>query len=126
MPICGDLQTTQSLAVQLLANARHSGSPEMLLRALQVQGSTLFYRGELVQARAALEQGMTFHKATASRSQTFRSGLNTGVVCLGHLAWVLWCLGYPEQASSASHEAMVLALESPHPHSLAYCRRTLL
>ena len=35
------------------------------------------------------------------------------------MAWVLWQLGYPEQALKRSHEALSLAQELSHPFSLA-------
>ncbi|MBI3330280.1 MAG: hypothetical protein HYZ81_26675 [Nitrospinae bacterium] len=44
------------------------------------------------------------------------------MLCLSHLAWVLWYLGYPEQGLLRGHEAMVLAQEVEHPYSLAMAR----
>ena len=41
-----------------------------------------------------------------------------GVACLGHLAWTLWCLGFPGQALQRSREAITLAQELSHPFSL--------
>jgi predicted ATPase len=37
-----------------------------------------------------------------------------------HAAWVLWYLGYPDQALQRSHEALTLAGELAHPFSLAH------
>jgi predicted ATPase len=42
------------------------------------------------------------------------------VRCLAYAAWTLWCLGYPAQAVRRSQEALALAQELTHPHSLAY------
>ena len=63
---------------------------------------------------------MTFNQPQPHRSHAWRSGLNTSVICLGHMAWNLWLLGYPEQALQKSGEALTLAQELSHPHSLAY------
>ena len=116
----GELQTANTLAEQLLDLARRAQDPTLLLRGYQTHGSTLFYRGELALARRLLEQGMTFDQPRPHRSPAWRSGLNTSVVCLGHMAWDLWLLGYPEQALQKSHAALTLAQELSHPHSLAY------
>ena len=40
--------------------------------------------------------------------------------CRGYVAITLWCLGYPDQATQRSHEALTLAQELAHPFSLAY------
>ena len=41
-------------------------------------------------------------------------------MCLCRLAFVLWSLGYPEQALSRVHEAFEIAQKLSHPFSLAY------
>jgi predicted ATPase len=41
------------------------------------------------------------------------------VFCRGFAAYALWLLGYPDQALKRSHEALALAQELSHPHSLA-------
>src|SRR5882724_5966536 len=43
-----------------------------------------------------------------------------GVECRRIAAWILWWLGYPDQARQQSHEAITLAQERAHPHSLAW------
>ena len=47
-------------------------------------------------------------------------GQDPGVACLIYVAWTLWLLGYPDQALKRSHEAVTLAQELSHPHSLAW------
>jgi len=42
------------------------------------------------------------------------------VECRRIAAWILWWLGYPDQARQQSHEAITLAQERAHPHSLAW------
>src|SRR5262249_13066004 len=41
------------------------------------------------------------------------------VACLSYMAWVLWYLGYPDQALKRSQEALTLAQELSHPYSVA-------
>jgi predicted ATPase len=40
--------------------------------------------------------------------------------CLSHLAWVLWSLGYPDQALQKSQEALDVAQKMSHPFRLAF------
>jgi predicted ATPase len=42
------------------------------------------------------------------------------MACVSYTAVVLWSLGYLDQALRRSHEALALAQELAHPHSLAY------
>ncbi|MBI3799390.1 MAG: hypothetical protein HY268_20790 [Deltaproteobacteria bacterium] len=49
-----------------------------------------------------------------------RSWLDHGVACLSEAAWVLWLLGYPDQALRRSDEMLTLAQELSHPFSFAY------
>lgn len=70
---------------------------------------------------------------TAQRAQVLRYGEAPVVRCLALMAIVLWSLGYPTQAIQRGQEALALARELTHPHSLAlaqywvaflhYCRR---
>ncbi len=41
------------------------------------------------------------------------------MTCLSYTAWVLWHLGYSDQALKRNHEALTLAQELSHPFSLA-------
>ena len=42
------------------------------------------------------------------------------MICLSRGAWVLWLLGYPDQALARSQEARTLAQQLAHPFSLGY------
>ena len=42
------------------------------------------------------------------------------MTCLSYAAWVLWFLGYPDQALKRSQEALALAAGLSHPFSLAF------
>ena len=53
------------------------------------------------------------------RSPALRHDMAPGVRWLAHAGWTLWCLGYPAQAMRRCQEALALAQELAHPHSLA-------
>jgi predicted ATPase len=118
----GELHTTHDVAKQLLHLAREIQEPALLGRAYLMQGSTLFYLGELAKAYQVLAQAMSSHDLQLSHTRAVHSGLHTHVVCQGHLAWTLWFLGYPHQALKQSHTALTLAQELSHPHSLVYAQ----
>jgi len=78
---------------------------------------TLYYLGELHPAREHLEQGIALYSPQQQRSLAVVQ--DPMVACLSYMAWVLWYLGYPDQALKRSHEALTLARELSHPYSLA-------
>jgi predicted ATPase len=119
--IRGELQTAREVGEQVLSLAQSAHDPVLLLpEAHRALGVTLFFLGELVPARAHLEQGIAFYDPRQHCSHTFLYGSDPGMVCLVHAAWVLWCLGYPDQAMQRSYEARALAQEVSHPFNLAF------
>jgi predicted ATPase/class 3 adenylate cyclase len=108
-------------AEQLLGVAQrtpdHTGP---LLGLHQLLGNTLLYTGEPDAARMHLEHAMALYNSRPQRHRRVRSSQDAGVVCLGHLAWALWGLGYPTQASQKLRESLTLARELGHPLSLCW------
>jgi len=71
-------------------------------------------------SRAHVEQGIALYDPQRHRSLAFLyGGEDPGVMCLSFAAWVLWHLGYPDQALERMHQALTLAQELSHPFSLA-------
>jgi predicted ATPase len=115
-----ELKTARELGEQLLTLAQSLQDPILLLQAHHALWTTSFYLGELAPAREHGEQGMALYNSQQPRSHTFLyGGHDPGVCCQGVGAWVLWLLGYPDQALQKSQEAFTLAQELSHPHSLA-------
>lgn len=83
-------------------------------------GITLYYYGELALAHTHLEQGVACYDPQQHHDLAYHYGHDPGASCLAFLAWDLWLLGYPAQALTRSHEALVRAREVSHPISLAY------
>jgi predicted ATPase len=115
-----ELRTAQELGGQLLTLAQRVQDPAFLVEACRAVGTTLFWLGELDQARAHLEQGIAFYDSQQHHDLAFVYGQDPRVTCLGFLAWALWALGYPNQALDKSLEALTLAEELAHPFSLAF------
>jgi class 3 adenylate cyclase/predicted ATPase len=113
----GALQTARELAEQCLRLTQSPPEPTLLLPASLTLGGTLFWLGELVPARAHLEQGLTLYDPQKRRARAIVQ--DPVVNGLYHAAVALWCLGYPDQARARIHEALTLAKELAHAHSQA-------
>lgn len=116
----GELGPARVLGEQLFRQAQEHHDEALLIEAHRALGSTLYWRGELREARAHFEQSLALYDPQQHRTHTFRDGLDPGVVCLTNLALALWGLGYPDQASQRSQAGIALAREVAHPVSLTF------
>jgi predicted ATPase len=114
------LDRARELAEQLLRLARSTGDPALLMAAHEPMGTTSYWRGELLQAREHLEEVLARYDPQAHRAREhFYGSGDPAVWALNYLSWVLWELGYPDQALARSREALALARELSHPFSEA-------
>jgi predicted ATPase len=114
------LRTAHELAKQCFTLAERLQLPALLQEAHLMLGSTLFYLGELAQARVHLEKAIALSHPQQSHFLTLSGGTHPGVTSLSYLSWTLWMLGYPNQALTRSHEALTLAEELSHAYSLGF------
>jgi class 3 adenylate cyclase/predicted ATPase len=114
-----DYKTAHELGEHCLNLAQRIHNPARLLGAYQLLGITFFYVGEFGSARTHLEQALALYDPQKHKSHAVRVGQDPGVACLSHVAWVMWSLGYPDQALKKSQEALAIAQELSHPFSLA-------
>jgi predicted ATPase len=114
-----DLRTACQVAGRLVATARQTADPEALGLAHYALGTSLYYRGDWATVREHLERGLATY--TAERDQAFALFFaeDRGVVSHCHLAVLLWCLGYPEQAQREIDTAKALAQHLGRPLSQA-------
>ena len=99
-----------------------SGTPtrERLCLAHRVCGATDEVRGELLAAREHLEHAVALYDPERHGSTAFVFGQDLGVSALAHLTWVLWLLGYPDQASRRQAEGLALAHRVGHKNTLGF------
>jgi hypothetical protein len=88
--------------------------------AQQVLGLTVFYGGELLAARAHLEEGAAHYALQQSRTRRVRGVNDPGVMCHAFAALASCLLGYPDQAMLRLQVMLQLAQELTHPYSLAF------
>src|SRR5262249_42502859 len=115
-----ELVTTRELGEQLLNLAQNQQDRALLVEAHQTLGLSLLYLGDLAAARKHFEQGIALYDPQQHGALAFLYGHDHGVVCFSYAAWVLWLLGYPDQALKRSQEALNLAQKLSHPFSLAF------
>jgi predicted ATPase/DNA-binding winged helix-turn-helix (wHTH) protein len=113
------LATADALSQQLFQLAQHQEDPVLVLEGDMAVGSVALMRGELVTARAHLEQSMRLcgpHMPLLSSS----GGFANRVLNLALLAQALWALGYTDQAQQRCQEGLALAQQVGHLPSLAF------
>jgi predicted ATPase/DNA-binding winged helix-turn-helix (wHTH) protein/class 3 adenylate cyclase len=113
-------RTARELGERCFTIAQRVQDPALLQEAHLMLGSTLFFLGELVTASAHLEQGVALYDPYRGRSLALSRGTDPGVICLSRASWTLWMLGYPDRALTRSHEALALAQQLSHAHTLGY------
>jgi predicted ATPase len=96
----------------------HTSYP--LLVAHRTLGMSLYFMGEVVQAREHLGRSVALYDPQQHRALAFAYGQDPRVAALVYDAYTLWILGYPDQALRRSHEACTRAEELAHPFTLAY------
>jgi predicted ATPase len=115
-----DLSKGRELAEQLLSVAEQSQSNVLLPLAHRALSNTLTWLGELTLARKHAEQGVTLYDRRLHRDYILLGGEDPGVNCRSYGSWIIWLLGYPDQALHWSREALALAEKVSHPLSVAY------
>src|SRR5262249_11451003 len=115
---CGQRQTAQDLAEQLLRQAECQ--PEVAPRMLGHYSLwlVLFQRGVLGDAIRHFEEAIAAYDLQKHRQLAHVYGIDLGVITRSLGALVLWLLEYPDQALAQSQEALTLAQEVAHPLSL--------
>lgn len=114
-----DMIHAREVGEQFLTLAQREGNPAFLLEAHRAMGITLFGLAELIPAREHLERGIALFDPQKHHSHTYLYGADPGVAYSSQLAWLLWLLGYPDQALDRMQQALARAREFAHPFSLA-------
>jgi len=117
-----ELRTAHELAEQLLQRAQRARDPTLLLLAHQALGQASIQKGELARAANHFEMAFSLYDGERHRALAFLFGIDLGVAALSYTAETLWYLGYPDQALKTGNEALALAQELSHPHTLAFAK----
>jgi class 3 adenylate cyclase/predicted ATPase len=115
----GELRKGLATAHELFALARTLDDSCLLVAAHRAIGMTFFHLGDLPRARTHLENVIALYEPRMHRVLVALGSDDSAVGCLSYLSWTCWLLGYPEQASERSEQALALARRVVEPNSLA-------
>jgi hypothetical protein len=73
-----------------------------------------------LQARTHLEAGLALNEALRHHAPSLQDNQDLGVMSRSYLVWILWLLGYPEQALRRSRDNLIRARELERPISLVH------
>jgi adenylosuccinate synthase len=113
----GEFGNARGFAEQLLGLAERQQDPALLLGSCQALGQDLFQTGDLMAARRTVEQGIALLEPELHRLRNWPGG-QPAEQCYLYGAFVLWMLGYPDQALRRSEEALILATDLSNPANL--------
>jgi predicted ATPase len=125
--LSADYRMARDLGDQLLAMAHTFANPEFVLASNRAMGATLFYIGQLEEARNYLELVVaTIPTADIRDSVLAYDVVDPWVASHAYNALSLWLLGYPDKARVEINKAISTAKEIGHPFSqaLALCFAT--
>ncbi len=108
------------LAKKLQHLARQDTDPLQRQQAHYAMGNSLLWLGQLSEARHHQEQVMALYQPSQHDAMVRELGENMGVSTGAQLTWVLWLLGYPDQARAMGERVLILAREVHHPYSQCY------
>ncbi|MFS2199067.1 adenylate/guanylate cyclase domain-containing protein [Pseudomonas sp. Pseusp3] len=111
--------TACELAERLLSIAQTAQDPDLLVEAHAALGQTLLFQGDLKNAHDHQERARVLYDPDRHRTHSITYGMDPGY-SLSFSAWSLWYLGFPNQASMRSQDALALAKKIAHPFSLAF------
>jgi predicted ATPase len=116
----GDMTITCELALQCLTLAEKIQERALLMQGHRITYLTAFYSGELIAADQHLERTLSLYDPQLQRGHATVYGQDPGVSYLSHGAWLLWHLGYPDQARTMGQQAVTLGEDASHPFSLCF------
>jgi len=112
----GEYQTAHAIAERLRRLTQGLEGTDFLLPAHFALGYSTFRLGNFAEARQHLEECVSLdlrnQQPSRFESLVYRAsmqGMDPRVASFSWLAWVLWYLGYPDQAVQRSQEACLLA-----------------
>jgi predicted ATPase len=112
-----ELKSAQAEGQQLLLAARQAEDDGYILGCQVQLGVSALYMGRFQEARRHLEQAAAYYNPRQHAGLAYRHGQDPGVTALSYLSWVLWVLGYVDQAREKASAAIALADQVDHPYS---------
>jgi predicted ATPase len=116
--VSGALHTAQTLAERHLRMAQRFPDPLFTIAASTELGIVSFFLGEFAVAREHLDRAITLYDPKPPHP--FFIDWEHGPPCFSYAAFVLWFLGYPDQARQWSAQALARAQELCLPYMTSF------
>jgi predicted ATPase len=114
----GEYELAQRLDDDLLRLSRRRNDTAGLVLGHTSSGRNLLLAGRFASARSHLEAAVALYDPTGHLSLTHHAGFNPRILSQMYLGFVLFCLGFPDQALVQNNAAMAEARRLDHPMSL--------
>ena len=114
----GEMQTALQVGEQLLQLSEGLQDPSLIMEAHRAIGVIRLELGEFAKALEHLETASALSDSNRHRRYMWFIGHDCKVVSECYAARAQWALGYPDRAAARMHNALALARELSHPHTL--------
>jgi predicted ATPase len=124
------MKKAHDLSVELLKFARQERPnptlqtarqrKEYLIEAHRAIAMTMLYRGRFNASHHHLQRCIGLYGTDLYDDLRERHGIDSGVVSLSYLGYLLWFLGHPDMAKKYSEQAISIASGLRHPFTLAF------
>ncbi len=115
-----ELPQASQLGMELFRYAQDERDSITRVEAHYVLGVVTFWQGQFMLAREHFERVIALYDPHHHHTHISLYGQDPKAVCLNRLGWVLWYLGYPDQAIQTDQRALDLAHQLAHPLTLSY------
>jgi predicted ATPase len=116
---CGELDLALRLAEDVLHLSRQRNDSAGLVLGHTSFARNMMLAGEFALSRSHYEDVLALYDPVSHRSLVHQAVIYPHLESRAYLGFVLFCLGFPDQASSQSSAAIAEARRSAHPPSLA-------
>jgi class 3 adenylate cyclase/predicted ATPase len=113
-----ELNSALEIAIAFLHDAENAGRSTETALARRYQGLTLLYLGDLLGARACLEDAIQISDPERDRDVKLRFDVDTEIIAKAHLAKAYWLLGRVDEAAQLANEATARARAIAHVPTL--------
>jgi tetratricopeptide (TPR) repeat protein len=120
-----ELDTAVELSARLLKLAEESGDPLRRMLAHHQAGLLQMFRGRQAESLRHMREALTYTGPGVDRDLATLYQSDPQVLARTWGAWPLWLTGMPEQALRSCQEAIEIAREGRHPHSLAHANASM-
>lgn len=115
-----ELDTARRLADELLATALPWNDPGLVMEAHWAIGCTSLFRGEFVRGHEHFGKASALLDPERCRQNARFTGQSVAATLPAHWCWVLWHLGYPDQALQVGQDGVSSASGVADPFSHAF------